>query len=83
MKYKEYRIIEKEGTQMPHLQPNSHVCGGNCGRYIPRYIVQLGEFISDLSDGRIVFQDLKEFYNLDEAKEYKRKQQLIDGIVVG
>lgn len=58
--------------------------------YVPRYIVQ-GETIvpgnGDLLDcfdcvDKMIFADLKEFNNLEEAKKYKRDLELEDGIVI-
>jgi hypothetical protein len=74
-----YRILEKEGTQNSHYQPNSHICNGKCGLYIPRFIVQ-GYGVPE--GFGYTWTDLKEFTSLEEAREYKRSLELAGGGIV-
>lgn len=57
------------------------------GVYVPKYIVQeicYETVDSTFPDKRLgqFFIDLKEFNNLDEARQYKRELDLEDGIIV-
>ncbi len=82
-----YRILEKEGKEE---RPKCYGwcrhdnCDGfeNYSIYIPRFIVQK-EYITDLGwfCELPMWEDIKEFPSLNEARAFKRALELKEGIV--
>lgn len=84
-----YRILEKEGAYTSPKQIakdkgqsdyNSYTDQLNV--YIPRFIVQVYNSGFPENELHLEWKDLKEFTSLEEAREYKRKLELKEGIVV-